>query len=160
MTGKFSLKVGNVEIGWEGEAAFLQSDLPELISVLLEAIAANSSETSNGEISNAASIGPSEPKMGKTFTTGSIAAKYQPKSASDLFKIALYKLHDSDGLETATRSQIHDEMKQAPKFYKRSMLNNLSNTIDTLLAQGEINEPSSGYYALSHDTHEVIEARV
>jgi hypothetical protein len=96
---------------------------------------------------------------GTTFTVTSIAAKCQPKSASELFKIALYKLHNSDGRETASRSEIHDEMKQVPKFYKQSMLNNLSNTIDVLLTQGEINEPSSGHYALSQDTQEAIDAK-
>ena len=153
MTGKFSLKAGNVEIEWEGDLTTLHSELPQLVSTLLQSIADNSPK-----VNNVAMVRSAEPRKEKTFTVASIAAKCQPKSSS--VKIALYKLHNSDGLETASRSQVHDEMKLAPKFYKPSMLNNLSNTIDTLLAQGEINEPSSGYYALSHDTHEVIDAKV
>ena len=117
MTGRLRIKVGNVEIEWEGEVAFLKAELPQLIATLLETVA-----SSPNELESDVEVHSSNSRKGSSFTTGSIAAKLRPKSATELFRLALYKLHDSDRMETASRSQIHDEMKQAPKFYRPSML--------------------------------------
>jgi hypothetical protein len=91
-----------------------------------------------------------------TFTTASAAARLQARSGPDLFKAALLKLQMSDGVEPATRARILDEMKLAPRVFKPSMRGNLTKIIDGLLDQGEINEPSSGNYVLSHPTYEQL----
>jgi hypothetical protein len=95
-----------------------------------------------------------------SFTTFAFAAKVKPKTAADLFKVALFKLEESNGLEKATRSDIHQEMRSARRFYKKSMKNNLTNTIDTLLASKEINEPEKGSYALSPEVYEQLQREV
>jgi hypothetical protein len=51
-------------------------------------------------------------------------------------------------------------MQAAPKFYKPNMKNNLNNTIDTLMGQGVINEPSAGNYALTDSAQAEIEAKL
>jgi hypothetical protein len=74
--------------------------------------------------------------------------------------VALAKLQISDQIEPATRAQIHDEMKRAPKFYKPAMQKNLGTTIEALLGQDVINEPSGGHYALSQATHDQLLAQI
>jgi hypothetical protein len=154
MTAKLRIKAKGIEIEWEGEVEYLKNDLPDLIAAIITALGAGSvdDEPEEGE--------PIVLNGGKTFTTASLAAKIKPTSAADLFKVALAKLQISDQIEPASRLQIHNEMKLAPKFYKQSMKNNLGNTIATLLGQGAINEPSTGNYALSQTTHDQFQAKI
>jgi hypothetical protein len=94
------------------------------------------------------------------FTTAALAAKVQPKSAPELFKVALAKLQLSDKIEPAERAQIHNEMKNAPKFYKQTMGGNLTKTIEGLLSAKEINEPSTGKYALTAPAQAQIQSKI
>lgn len=154
MTAKLRIKTKGVEIEWEGEVDYLKNDLPDLISSIVAALGISRSDDEDGE--SEVTIGGA----GKTFTTSSLAAKVKPSTATELFKVALAKLQLSDKVEPATRAQIHNEMKNAAKFYKPSMKNNLNNTIETLLGQGAINEPSAGTYALTHEALEQLQAKV
>lgn len=152
MTAKLRIKAKGIEIEWEGSVEYLKNDLPDLISAIVAALGLGVSDDD-----------PEESvvlDVDKKFTTAALAAKIKPNSATDLFKVALAKLQISDKIEPAARAQIHNEMRLAPKFYKPSMKNNLGNTIDTLLGQGAINEPSSGNFALSQASQDQLQAMI
>lgn len=155
MSAKLRIKAKGIEIEWEGEVEFLKAEVPDLIASIIEAIGSAAVDTEEQEES--ADQGT---QRAIKFTTASAAAKLQPGSGPELFKIALAKLQVSDGIEPAPRGQIHNEMKAAPKFYKPAMRGNLNKMIDSLLAAGEINEPSKGVFALSHTAHEAIVERL
>jgi hypothetical protein len=154
MTAKLRIKAKGIEIEWEGEVEYLKNDLPDLIAAIIAALGEGlvDDEAEDAE--------PVVISAGKTFTTAALAAKIKPNSATDLFKVALAKLQISDKIEPASRAQIHSEMKLAPKFYKPSMKNNLGNTIETLLGQGAINEPSTGYFALSQTAQDQLQTKI
>ncbi|WP_425990944.1 hypothetical protein [Afipia sp. DC4300-2b1] len=154
MTAKLRIKAKGIEIEWEGEVEYLKNDLPDLISAIVDALGVGVSDDEIDEIETLA-VGSD-----KKFTTAALAAKIQPKSAPELFKVALAKLQLSDKIEPASRAQIHSEMKNAPKFYKPSMRGNLGKTIDGLLGAGEINEPSSGNFALTQSAQELIQTKI
>ncbi len=154
MTAKLRIKAKGIEIEWEGEVEYLKNDLPDLISAIIAALGVAPVDDEPEEIE------PVALSAGKTFTTAALAAKIKPVTAAELFKLALAKLQISDKIEPATRAQIHNEMKRAPKFYKPSMKNNLGNTIETLLGQGAINEPSAGNYTLSQTTQDQLQAEI
>lgn len=159
MVAKMRLKTKGVEFEWEGEVEFLKTEVPDLIAALIDAIGQRVTEPDEGE--GAEQIDASNHSaQNKTFTTSSLAARVQPATAAELVKVALAKLQISDGIEPASRKQIHDEMKTAPKYYRPSMGSNLTKTIDGLLAQGEINEPSNGHFALSHDAQQKFSEKV
>ena len=159
MSAKLRIKAKGIEIEWEGEVEFLKTEVPDLIASIIEAIGDGLPEEPEGagEGTTNATSGTSPSNR---FTTASAAAKLQAKFASELFKAALLKLQMSDGVEPASRAQIHDEMKLAPRVYKPSMRGNLSQTIGSLMDQGEINEPSSGNYVLSDSTYEQLAQRL
>ena len=158
MSAKLRIKAKGIEIEWEGEVEFLKTEVPDLIASIIEAIGPGSQEETDESDESATSSLNGGGASGQ-FTTASAAAKLQAKSASDLFKAALLKLQMSDGVEPASRSQIHDEMKLAPRVYKPSMHKNLSQTIGSLMDQGEINEPSTGNYVLSDSMYEQLAQR-
>lgn len=159
MSAKLRIKTKGIEIEWEGEVEFLKSEVPDLIASIIEAIGSGSPD----ELEDA---GEGEPNAGSgtrtstKFTTASAAAKLQVRSGPELFKVALLKLQMSDGVEPAERAQIHNEMKLAHRVYKPSMRTNLSHTISKLLGQGEVNEPSTGKYSLSHSAYEQLAERI
>ena len=155
MSAKLRIKTKAVEIEWEGDAEFLKSDVPVLVASILEAIKGGRDieEHDEPDRDSADDVTPSK------FTTASAAAKVQAKTGPELFKVALAKLQ-SDGIEPAPRAQIHKEMQSASKFYKQSMLNNLNRTINSLLTSGEVNEPETGVFALTHATQEALLKRI
>ncbi|NOJ50373.1 hypothetical protein [Bradyrhizobium archetypum] len=146
MSAKLRIKTKGIEIEWEGEVEFLKSEVPDLIASIIQAIGGAGNDENADEVPTTSQT--------KTFTTASAAAKMQAGSGPELFKIALAKLQISDGIEPASRDKIHDEMKNAARFYNPNMGKNLTQTIEGLLSRGEINEPSSGNYALSHAAYE------
>lgn len=159
MSAKLRIKAKGIEIEWEGDAEFLKSELPDLIASIIEAIGDGSSEELQ-ENSGGESNASGDPSSSIKFTTASAAAKLQVRSGPELFKVALLKLQMSDGVEPAARAQIHSEMKMAHRVYKPSMRTNLSHTITKLLGQGEVNEPSTGKYSLSHSAYEQLAERI
>ncbi|MDB5620490.1 hypothetical protein [Tardiphaga sp.] len=154
MSAKLRIKTKGIEIEWEGEVEFLKSEVPHLIASIIEAIGSGSIDEEEETGDNRS--GQNNTNASNTFTTASAAAKLQARSASDLLKAVLLKLQMSDGVEPASRARILDEMKLAPRIYRPSMGKNLTRIIDGLLDLGEINEPSSGNYVLSHPTHEQL----
>lgn len=156
MTAKLRIKAKGIEIEWEGEVDYLKNDLPDLIAAIVAALGITPGEDDGEDDDDAAT--PLNPEM--KFTTAALAAKVQPKSAADLFKVALAKLQLSDKIEPASRAQVHNEMKNAAKFYNQNMGKNLSNIISTLMGAGEINEPSEGNFALTPRAQQEIQAKL
>ena len=156
MTAKLRIKTKGIEIEWEGEVEFLKSEVPDLIASIIQAIGSGIGETEEDASGSDSEIGKRAPGQ---FTTAAAAAKLQARSGAELFKAALLKLQASDRVEPAARGRILDEMKLAPRAYKPSMSKNLSNIINGLLDQGEINEPSSGQFVLSHNAYDDLSRR-
>jgi hypothetical protein len=76
-----------------------------------------------------------------------MASKTKPDTGSKLFLTALAKLQLSDGIDPASRNQIHDEMKTVSSVYKSNMQGNLTKIIKQLMDNGSINEPATGQFA-------------
>jgi hypothetical protein len=150
VTAKLRIKTKGIEIEWEGEVEFLKTEVPDLIASIIQAIGINIEEPPTDED---AQNDLERPSTG-TFTTAAAAAKIQTKrSGPELFKVALAKLQISDGIEPATRDQILEEMRKAPRVFNENMRKNMTQTISALLSKGDINEPADGKYALSHSAH-------
>lgn len=113
MSAKLRIKAKGIEIEWEGEVEFLKTEVPDLIASIIQAIGSAAGDPDEQE-----GNGGDRAQHTAKFTTASAAAKLQPGSGNELFKIALAKLQISDAIEPAPRAQIHNEMKAAPKFYK------------------------------------------
>ena len=62
--------------------------------------------------------------------------------------------------DTFTRKEIIGEMKSATTYYKKSMLANLSKSLDTLVRAQRLNQAAKGVYALSAPEMKVLETKL
>jgi hypothetical protein len=155
MESKVRIKLGPIEIDYEGSEEFLKTELPNLIKSI-------------SELHKTARIPFEEPVQLETgggqgkfqLTTGSIAAKLACSSGPDLILAAAAHFTISEGKSTFTRQQLLEELRTASHYYKSSYSANLSKYLNGLAKTGKINEPTNGTFALSANTRDELEGRL
>lgn len=166
-TSKIKIKLGAIEVEYEGSETFLKEELPQLLSAVSDLYAKSRPtlevpSSSQNTFANAATI--SSANAGNISkleaTTGSIAAKLGCKSGPELVMAAAARL--TFVLKTATfaRQKIIDEMKTASAYYKSTYVSNLSSSLNNLVKDGKLNEPSHGNYALTATSLKDLEQRL
>jgi hypothetical protein len=145
MDAKFQFRANGVELVWEGAADFLKKEIPSIVKSLADAL--NGIKEAEDSPNPGRTSGGTSVKM----TTAAIAGKLQSSTGPELFKAALIYFHLVKGQETASRAEILHEMKTVKNRYKPSYSGNLSQTVTALIAAQEINEPSTGSFALVPD---------
>jgi len=163
LESKIKIKMGPIEIEYEGSEAFLKEELPELLSAVSELYQASgvsesvaSEETST--VSQDQSPTTTTPQM--QITTGSVAAKLGVKSGPDLIMAAAARMTFSLGLETFTRSQLTEEMKTASAYFKKTHINNLTKYINQLVKDHKLLETSTKTYALSATSKTSMQSKI
>lgn len=151
MTAKIRIKLGQVEVEYEGPEDFLRDELQDLLSAVVELhqangdADANSSSTTKMEGNAAKAAPPGE----YTGTVNTWAAKLGAKSGPDLVIAAMAKLTLVDGLPTVSRATLLSEMKSATSYYKKSYGSNLSVSLKGLVTSDRLREISKDTFALS-----------
>lgn len=147
MTSKLRIKIGSLEIEYEGSDEFIKVELPMLLDKLYELKGSSEVEESDDdETQDGNGKAP-----GLDMTTNTIAQKLGAKSGSDLTKSAAARLGLILGKETFSRKEILKEMGSAKSFFKKSYRNNLDNSLKTLLTNNVLLLQGENIYAL-HDT--------
>lgn len=144
MTSKIRIKLGEVEVEYEGSEEFLKKELPDLLSSISKLY--QESTTSGGP-----SKGAKKPKQGNIAvgTTGTVASKIKAKSGSDLAIAAAAKLMLGDEKSSFSRDQLLTEMKSATTYYKKSYSNNFTKILSGLVKNDKLIETASNTYALT-----------
>ncbi|WP_228895258.1 hypothetical protein [Acidovorax sp. Leaf73] len=153
-TSKIKIKLGAIEVEYEGSESFLKEELPQLLSAVSDLYAKSRSalEPQPSQGNPNALLGSSTNAGGKPkfeATTGSIAAKLNCKSGPELIMAAAARLTFVLQESTLARQKIIDEMKTATAYYKASYVSNLTVSLNNLVKDGKLNEPSQGKYALT-----------
>ena len=149
MESKIRIKLGAIEVEFEGSEQFLKKELPDLIKTVSELYKGSNlpAEADNSLVSGA------PPKI--ELSTGSIATKLGCKSGGDLALAAAAHLTFAKKTPVFKRKILLSEMKTASAFYKASYSGNLTKILNQLL-KSKFNEPSSGSYALTAETKEKL----
>lgn len=162
-TSKIKIKLGAIEIDYEGSENFLKEELPQLLAAVSDLYA--KSRHALTEAVDAAAEGSMQeiqtsekPKL--EATTGSLAAKLSVKSGPELVMAAAARLTYVLGITTFPRQKIIDEMKSAAAYYKASYLSNLTASLNNLVKDGKLNEPTQGNYALTATSLKDLEQRI
>ena len=155
MNSKIRIKLGPIEVEYEGSEAFLKEELPQLLKAVSDLYSkSNLVKEFNPD-------GGTPPPSGTLQgTTGTIAAKLAVKQGPDLILAAAARLSFVLGKSAFSRQEIIDEIKSANAYYKKSYLANLTQSLNNLMKDGKLLEPSTGTYSLSATTQADLKARL
>lgn len=143
---KIRIKMGQIEVEFEGTESFLKKELPDLLA------AVSNLYNKTNPIEELGDKGDSPNKADQRtvqLTTSNIAAKIKCKSGSDLAKAAAAHLAMVKQKNTFTRNDILSEMKNANPYYKQNYSSNLSKILNTLIKQEILNENAKDLFSLS-----------
>lgn len=127
---KIKIKVGDVEIDYEGNAAFLKDELLNIFKELnkLNADAPASRTAQHRKTPEDRSGG----KSGGKHSIVDIANALEAKTGPDLVMIAAAYLHFTEGKAEFTRLEILAAMKTATGYWHENYLGNLTSALKSL----------------------------
>lgn len=153
---KLSLKLGVLEVDYEGPENFAATSLLPLMEGLTELnipdIAVVSPSDGDAVMPRDADSPPA--KSTAKLSTTDFAVRMGSKSGSDLAMAAAAYLHLTMGMEDFRRHDILGAMKGAKQFYKASYGGNLTKSLDMLTKTGRLQNPGSETYALPYSEAE------
>lgn len=160
---KLRIKIGHVEVEFEGSEEFITSGLPSLLEKIATTDIPNSGQFLDS--STQGSVALPAPGQGATsqsakLSTTDFAAQLGVKSGTELVMAAAAYLHHTQGMEDFSRSQLLSEMKSSRAFYKASYGSNLSKSLDTLVKSGRLQNPRADTFALPYREIEVTQPRL
>jgi hypothetical protein len=155
---KIDLKLGTFQFTAEADAAWLEKQLDKVL--------AHVKTVDIGEGSEGSNKGQQKTTQHKTKhltgTTGTIAAKLGCKVGvgKDVITAAAARMTFVESKESFTRPELLNEAKSANAYYKKTIANNLSNTLEGLVKSGDFTEITTGTYSLSATKREDLEKRL
>ena len=165
MAVKLRVKVGSIELDYEGSEDWLKEGLPNLIT--------NVSELQRLPGSMAGGFPPPENAGGKSsgqlpsngtsdfqMSVENVSHKINAKEGTDLIRAAAAYLTLVERKNTFSRKELLDAMKSATSFYDSSAVKNLSYNLGKLQKAGHINERSKGVYALTATQRKSLEEQL
>ena len=162
MTSKIRIKIGQVEVEYEGSEEFTKQELLDLIKTVSELCktatptplpdAGSPTPTTSTTAPTQQSIGP--------ISIGNISAKLKCKKASDLVLAAAASLAMVKNKDCFTRQEILDEMKAATAYYKITYGGNLTVALNTLIKSDKLLQRPSGEYALHANARSELESQL
>ena len=158
MTSKIKIKVGHVEVEFEGSEEFLSKELLALLKSVSSIYTSTPPMIPESVISQSQPVTiPSTPIQ---MTTNSIAAKLSVKSGTDLIIAAAANLTLVKGAPTFSRQEILKEMQTASSYYKKTFCANLSKYLKAITVDGRLIENSTNAFALSAKTRADLESKL
>jgi hypothetical protein len=154
------IKLGQLEVEYQGDASFLKEDLLETVKQLLEL------QKENLIVQQIASGADNGAGGTATFdhSTDSIANILGAKSGTLLALAAAAHLHFVKGKQKFTRQEIIAEMRTAPGHWKNSYSNNMSAYLNGLKGSKDSKDRlrlvSDDTYALSSKEKQALEAKL
>jgi len=162
LSSKLRIRIGEVEIDYEGPEEFLKEDLPQLLKTAMELHEASGSPVSRNDDKKGGATGAGATGGGTlSLTTSSIAAKLGSKSGAELLTAAAAHLALVKRTEPFTRQQLLKEMKSATSYYSKNYSANLSGYIKTALQRGgPLSETTKNSYALTAGARADLEKKL
>jgi len=167
-SSKIRVKIGDIEIDYEGESAFLDDGLPNLLEKAAELRSAvrgagsGPAEALDDVSNNGRLAGDTTPNTNTTtmLSTSTIAQRIGSKTGSDLAMAAAVKLALVERQDKFTRQQLIAEMKGAPSFFQANMVGNLTKILRMLITNGRLNDVGGNSYALPAKERQAMEAKL
>ncbi len=152
------IKLGQLEVDYQGDASFLKEGLVDTIKELLELqkqhpVIGVPNATRPRSAHESAAAGTYE------HSTDTIANRLNATQGGDLVRAAAAHLHFVKGKPRFTRRELIDEMRTAARHYKRSYDGNMSSYLKTLTGNiDRLRTVSKDTYSLSSKEVRDLEA--
>lgn len=157
---KIKLKVGSMELEYEGNPSFLTGGIEALLVTMGSLASKEPKELIPVELlaqPQSISFTASAPS---NFSTNTIAAHFNPKTGPELVICAMTQLELVQGKQSSLRSEILAEMKSATAYYNENYSGNLSKMLVNLTKGKRINQIAKDTYALSAGERKLVEAKL
>lgn len=158
MSGKIRIKLGEIEIEYEGDEQYLKNDLNSLLDKIGEFTDKHNIRAVK-EPTKANTQGINTPGVIKG-TTATIGAKLGASTGPDLIIAAAAKLTFVDGKATFGRKEILASMKEATGVYKKTYLDNLTGYLARVVQQQKLVQISADSYALEQELKKSLGAQL
>ena len=159
MTSKIKIKMGAIEIEYEGSEQFLKDELPELLSAVSNLYKASAPLIDASNVVTGTEVG-SDKSSEIVGTTGTLAAELGGGTGPDLAMSAAARLTFVLKKDKYSRNEILEEMKSASAYYKTSYSSNLTSILNGLIKNKKLMEPAKDTYSLSADSRKSLEAKL
>ena len=159
MAFKFRVKLGPVEVEYEGDQEFDEKKLLGLVSEIVHIHDSSGKKVVAGAGAGHEAAGKDPVTGGKLqMSTGDLAAKLGLKKGKDLLLAACAHLEFVLGKQTYTRDEILADAKLATGFYKTTHVNNLTLYLGRL--RDKLNEISKDTYTLNDATRADLKGKL
>jgi hypothetical protein len=158
MTTKLRVKIGELELEYEGTEEFVSSGLMPLIEALNK-VSVTVAPTRENKSSGTHHVKKEEGAghHPTNTSTSTIAQKLKVKKGPSLVLAAVARIVLVNREASAERSEILREMKTATAYYKDSYAGNLTSHLQTLVTSGKLNDLGSNRYSLHAEAREQLE---
>lgn len=156
---KIRVKVGSMEIEYEGDPSFLDGGIETLLETMgnLAPRVPKEAEAQTGDVK---SEGTSSANGSFSFSTNTIAAHLGSKTGPELVICAIAHLELVKGKTSSTRIEILDEMKSATSYYNTNMRSNMTKNLEQITKAKRVNLIAKDTYSLSATERKEIEGKV
>ena len=128
---KLGLKIGHIELQFEGSSATFEAKFESVFNDLVE-FGKDRFEAGQAA-APAMSVGSSANQPAPSMTVRAVAAKLGGETSGELLYATVASLAVIKSKQTMTRQEINDEMKLATGYYKASYTSNLTRQLDALV---------------------------
>lgn len=161
MASRIRIKLGVIEVEYEGEHDFLEKDLLALVKDLIEMTPVTPPPKKHDvEVDPGNRGGQAGQAGGSSGTVSTFAARLSVTTGPQLILAALLQAAKVGGNASLSRKDILAAMQSAKSHYKTSYRSNLSTYLKSLTRSGDINEVGTDMYALSNPKKDELEEYV
>lgn len=166
MSSKIRVRMGEVEVEYEGEEAFLTNGLPDLLQSVADLYANLASARkpkdagSAGAVAAAGETAIAKSEQQLQMSINTIAAKLAVKKGPDLVMATLAHSEIIERRDRTARADIATEMRNATGFFKTSYVGNLSTNLTSLVKSGKVRELTKDVFALSAEAKNELAAKL
>lgn len=156
---KIRIKVGMIELDYEGDPSFLKDGLENLLDTMgkLSTHVPSEIQTVSSKVDI---VAPPSSLNSFDFSTTTIAAHLAAKTGPELTVCALGKIELVDGKKDAKRAEILKEMQSATGYYSATMSKNLTPTLNGLIKSKRFHLGAKDTYSLSSTERKLIEGKI
>lgn len=155
-TTKVKLRIGQIEVEYEGSEQFLKAELPALLKAVADLHQAAGQQPLSPNLGGPAQT-TSAPSLASTST---VASKLGCKKGTDLLLAAAAYLAIGTSKSSFTRSELNDQMKTASTYYKKTYSDNLTSYLDTLVKDNKLLHVSGTTYSMHADVLTEMRSRL